>query len=422
MTASLDDYCPACGFRKPPGAESCPDCGERFTAAPQADEEPGEATPPAAPPPRALGPTVAAPAAPAPPAPRKPAPAPAVPAAFSPASAPAVSSQSPLSAAPAAPTPPAPSESPPRPLESAPGAVAAQPGPPRAVPSAAPPAVPGDPAEEAPPPPPDHPAADALPAAPGHPAQHALPAVPVDPADDAPPPGYATVWPPVTAVKRVAPSPSPPAAAPAPAPEAAAPPPARRPPQPPAEPPVDMAPVAPPAAPEPRGPVDRRLLAVGGVVLAIMVAGLVLLLIPHGAKQPERQAALGTPTSTPTARQAPATGLASQVKSLDALMRMSERGRSAAVKGNFAAAVVNRTSLLRKIQRLRARAATPVLRSGLASFAAAVREALRQNRTCKAACPAADLARVGRFKQAALARLNPLLRRYAGTRYRRQQI
>jgi hypothetical protein len=111
------------------------------------------------------------------------------------------------------------------------------------------------------------------------------------------------------------------------------------------------------------------------------------------------------------------------VKALDPLMRMSERGRSDAVKGNFAAAVANRESLLRKLDRLRAQVtAPPAFRAGLASFAAAVREALRQNRTCKATCSAADLARVGRLKQAALNRLNPLLRRYAGTTYSRRQI
>jgi hypothetical protein len=166
--------------------------------------------------------------------------------------------------------------------------------------------------------------------------------------------------------------------------------------------------------------VDRRLLAVGGVVLAIMVAGLLLLFLPHGTKHPVRQAARGT--ATPVATHAPVAGLASQVRSLDALMRMSERGRAAAVKGDFAAAVANRSSLLRRIDRLRAHAASPVLRSGLVRFAAAVREALRQNRTCKAGCSGADLARVARLKQAALVRLNPLLRRYAGTHYRRRQI
>jgi hypothetical protein len=189
-----------------------------------------------------------------------------------------------------------------------------------------------------------------------------------------------------------------------------------------------MPPVVPPAADEPRGPADRRLLAILGVVVAIMIGGLLLLFLPHGAKHPPQQAAklataTATATPTPTAtKAAPSPALAAQVKTLDALMRMSEHGRADAVKGDFAAAVANRESLLRRIDRLHAGAAAPALRAGLTSFAAAVREALRQNRTCRADCWAADVAQVGRLKQAALDRLDPLLRRYAGTTYRREQI
>jgi hypothetical protein len=168
-----------------------------------------------------------------------------------------------------------------------------------------------------------------------------------------------------------------------------------------------------------------RGLAIGGVVLAIVLIGVGLVLIPQGAPhRPRAAAALGTSTPSATATPAPPRGpsLAAQVVSLDALMRMSERGRAAAVKGDFAAAVANRATLARRIDRLHGRATDPALRGGLARLGAAMREALRQNRTCKASCSAADLARIGRLKQAALSRLDPLLRRYAHTSYRREQI
>jgi hypothetical protein len=184
-----------------------------------------------------------------------------------------------------------------------------------------------------------------------------------------------------------------------------------------------MAPPPPPGQP-PR--IGGPPLAIGGIVLAIVLAGLGLALIPRGDKHPARAAAPVTSTPTPTATKAAATvagpSLAAQVQDVDAMMRMSERGRSAAVKGNFAAAVANRATLARRIARLQQQAKEPGLRAGLASFGAAVREALRQNRTCRADCSAADLARVGRLKQQALTRLNPLLRRYAHTHYSRAQI
>ncbi len=163
-------------------------------------------------------------------------------------------------------------------------------------------------------------------------------------------------------------------------------------------------------------------------MLAIVAIGLGLALIPRGAEHnasgDAARAATATATPTPTKTQTPPRGasLATEVRTLDSLMRMSERGRAAAVKGNFAAAAANRARLARRIERLRARATSPELRAGLVDFKAAVDEALRQNRTCKASCSAGDLARVGRLKQAALDRLDPLLRRYAHTSYRRAQI
>jgi hypothetical protein len=164
------------------------------------------------------------------------------------------------------------------------------------------------------------------------------------------------------------------------------------------------------------------VLGVAGAVLLIALAGLALALIPKGAKKPQRAAALGTPTATAAATAEPGPRLAAQVASLDALMRFSARGRRQAVQGDFAAAAANRATLLRRIDRLRGAARNASLRAGLASFAAAVKEALGQNRTCKAACSATDLAKVGRLKQQALDRLNPLLRRYTHTRYKRAQI
>ena len=251
------------------------------------------------------------------------------------------------------------------------------------------------------------------------------PAAPPAADPDADPPGYATVWPPVSKVRKAVtpePEPEPAQEVAAPAPEPAPPPVA-----PVAEVPVDMAPPKPPPPPKPPREwpkLDRRAAGVGIAVLLIALAGLALVLIPKGGKTPQKAATLGTPTATATPKptQAPRPKLAAQVRSLDALMRLSERGRTAAVNGDFAAAVANRTTLLSRIQRLNAGVRDARLKGGLQRFAAAVQEALRQNRTCKAACETADLDKVGVLKQAALKRLNPLLRRYAHTSYKRAQI
>jgi hypothetical protein len=184
--------------------------------------------------------------------------------------------------------------------------------------------------------------------------------------------------------------------------------------------------MAPPSAPGRPPRLGGRPLAIGGVLLAIVLIGLGLALIPRGAKQPAPGSAARAATTTPTATATPppsrGPSLAKQVQTLDALMRMSERGRAAAVKGNFAAAAANRARLARRIGRLRSSATSPALRAGLTRLNAAVDEALRQNRSCKANCSTEDLQRIGRLKQAALDRLNPLLRRYAHTSYRRAQI
>jgi hypothetical protein len=253
----------------------------------------------------------------------------------------------------------------------------------------------------------------------------AAPAAPPAADPDADPPGYATVWPPVSKVRKAIPEPEP-----EPEPEAAAPPPLDLPPAAPAPPPVaevpvDMAPPKPPPPPKPPREwpkLDRRAAGVGIAVLLIALAGLALVLIPKGGKTPQKAATLGTPTATATPQPTPQPKLAAQVRSLDALMRLSERGRIAAVNGDFAAAVANRTTLLSRIRRLNTGVRDARLKGGLQRFAAAVQEALRQNRTCKAGCETADLDKVGALKQAALKRLNPLLRRYAHTSYKRAQI
>jgi hypothetical protein len=181
-------------------------------------------------------------------------------------------------------------------------------------------------------------------------------------------------------------------------------------------------PPPPPKPPREWPKLDRRAAGVGIAILLIALAGLALVLIPKGGKSPQKAATLGTPTATATPLPTPRPRLAAQVRDLDALMRFSERGRTAAVNGDFAAAVANRTTLLGRIQRLNHAARDARLKAGLTSFAAAVQEALRQNRTCKAACETSDLDKVGTLKQAALKRLNPLLRRYAHTSYKRAQI
>jgi hypothetical protein len=128
-------------------------------------------------------------------------------------------------------------------------------------------------------------------------------------------------------------------------------------------------------------------------------------------------------TAAPTTTGATgAVALRGQVQRLDGLMRLSAAGRAAAIRGDTVAAIANRTDLLRRLSGLRADVSDARLRGGLDAFHAGIRESLRQNRVCATRCPAADLARVARLKRTALARLNPLLRRYAGTEYRLEQI
>jgi len=135
--------------------------------------------------------------------------------------------------------------------------------------------------------------------------------------------------------------------------------------------------------------------------------------------------AVVVPEATVDAGEQPAAGddaLAGQVQALDGLMQRSKEGRAAALDGDFAGAIANRSALLGELQSLRTEATDPELRAALGSFVAAIRESLRQNRDCAAACSAADLRRVGQLKEQALAQLNPLLREHLGTSYDPEEI
>jgi hypothetical protein len=101
------------------------------------------------------------------------------------------------------------------------------------------------------------------------------------------------------------------------------------------------------------------------------------------------------------------------VGKVDGLMQFSEQGRAAAIAGDTTAARANRTKLLADLQSLQAQVTDAQLKAALASFIAAIRESLRQNRTCGIKCTTSDLARVDALKQQAVAKLNPLLLKYA---------
>jgi hypothetical protein len=211
---------------------------------------------------------------------------------------------------------------------------------------------------------------------------------------------------------------APPHAAPAPAAPAPAPP--RKP---------------PPAPPKPKLPKPPREPLSGGLIVAIAVTVLLLvgggvaaLVLSGGDKPKPTAAATAAPTETakPDATRPPQkrakADLPKQVQTLDGLMKTSHQGRAAAAKGDTKAAIANRSKLARDLQRLRGQATDKQLKAGLASFAAAIRESLRQNRECGAACPAGDLQKVNRLKQDTVDALNPLLRKYAKTTYRARDI
>jgi hypothetical protein len=199
----------------------------------------------------------------------------------------------------------------------------------------------------------------------------------------------------------------------------AAPPPDRK-----QRPPKPPKPPRPPKAP--REPLSGGLIiAIAATVLLLAGGGIAALVLGGDDKPKPVAAATAAPqdTATPEATKAgKRPDLARQVQSLDALMKTSEKGRAAAAKGDTKAAIANRAQLLKDVQALRAKAADKQLKAGLGSFAAAVRESLRQNRECGAGCSASDLNKVGRLKQQTVGALNPLLRKYAKTSYRARDI
>ena len=179
---------------------------------------------------------------------------------------------------------------------------------------------------------------------------------------------------------------------------------------------------------------DGRLVAIA-VTAVLLVGSLVAaLVLSGGSDEPKPMSAkaargISEPGETappeakrPSSTAEPEADLRSQVKMLDNLMKASQKGRAAAVKGETDAAIANRSKLLKDLQRLRSEAGDAQLRAGLGSFTAAIRESLRQNRECADACSATELNNVNRLKQQAVVRLNPLLRKYAKTTYRSRDI
>lgn len=157
----------------------------------------------------------------------------------------------------------------------------------------------------------------------------------------------------------------------------------------------------------------------GGLAAALVLSGGSNTPTPKPAAA---KAARGTPAPEKTARPKPDADLSSQVRTLDDLMKISVQGRTAAAKGETKAAIANRSALLKDLQSLRAETKNARLKAGLASFTAAIQESLRQNRECAAKCSTSELNKVNRLKQAAMAELNPLLRKYAKTSYRSRDI
>jgi predicted nucleic acid-binding Zn ribbon protein len=220
---------------------------------------------------------------------------------------------------------------------------------------------------------------------------------------------------------------------------------------------------APAPSPEPR--FDRRVAAIATAVVLVIAGGVAGVLAltggtgshatrPPGRTSAERPASApatvseaapaagvtpvttdaaatdtteSTPASTDTTATsatppAGTTGLSAQAQTLDGLMRLSEQGRAAAVRGDTDVAIASRITLLDDLRALRARATDSRLKAGLTRLSAAIRESLRQNRTCATRCTTADLRRVGRLKQEAVSTLNPILRKYTSHEYQANRI
>ena len=266
----------------------------------------------------------------------------------------------------------------------------------------------------------------------------APPREPADPNDPESPPGYFTVGPfrPTGAMSAPPPLPAPPSE---PGFVATTPEPATPPPPPPAAGPPPPPPGPPP---EPRRPpltavgdfvrrIDPRVAA---VVLAILVIGGGLIALgtigrsakPHTTAQATTLDPTSTPESTKTPRPKPTPkpgpSLKSQILKLDTLLKLSQKGRAAAVQGNFKAATANRAELLKDLQSLQGKAKNTQLKAGLAAFIAAITESLRQNRTCGSKCPSSDIAKVSTLKATAVVKLNPLLHRFGAGPYSSKTI
>ena len=183
-----------------------------------------------------------------------------------------------------------------------------------------------------------------------------------------------------------------------------------------------------------RSRIDKRTTAiVAAVVLLATVATVAVLVLtggsepkplPTGSESPPANAVVEqeTPEPSATAKPVKAPKVDAQVKTLDGLMRLSEKGRAAAVNGDIKTATAQRATLLRDLERLDAQATDKQLKAALATFIPAITEALRQNRECGSKCSTADLNKVARLKQAALNKVNPLLKAHGGDTYRLKDI
>jgi len=185
-----------------------------------------------------------------------------------------------------------------------------------------------------------------------------------------------------------------------------------------------------PPAPPNRARIDGRTAAIVAVVVLLAAVITTTLVVLTGGSEPERAAApvetsapVETETPMATAKPKPKTSdLDAQVKTLDELMRLSRKGRAAAVEGDIKAATANRAQLLKDIKALDGQADDKQLKAALASFSVAIAESLRQNRECGSKCSDADLAKVGKLKQAALAKINPILKAHGTRTYTRAEI
>ena len=195
---------------------------------------------------------------------------------------------------------------------------------------------------------------------------------------------------------------------------------------------IEMAAVKPPDPPKPPNPADfddgvdlpRVIIAVLGG-LAVLAAIIVVLVLVFGGKKdkpatPVKKAA-ATATASPAATAAK-DSLKVQVIDFDALLKRSEKGRSAAVHGDFKDAIANRAKLLSDLKALDKRATDPQFKAALTTFTAAIRESLRQNRECQSTCPQSDLLKVQKLKQQTLAKAQPLLDKFGGGKYTTKDI